>query len=239
MGRQAKAGRCLERLVKMAIPTLQAAERRCPRQGRGDKPKIPEWVMAALIMIAVLKKKKTKSAQFRFLCEQKAEIARWLGERRFPSRPTYFRRYRRAHRLLRKAIQLQGERAMAEEADVHPRLVEREAEELEPADDGLVHCQTLVLCAERKLGAEVEEVQAVGVHHRRDLVADPHRRAGVEAADEHGALPARLRAQVLAQRAVDVLGDLEHLLGHDRCDRDLEMSEQLRAEQLCRDDSAA
>src|SRR5207302_1143218 len=51
--------------------------------------------------------------------------------------------------------------------------------------------------------------------------------------------PARLRAQVLAQRTVDVLGDLEHLLGHDRCDRDLEVSEQLRAEQLCRDDSAA
>ena len=82
-------------------------------------------------------------------------------------------------------------------------------------------------------------MQAVGVHRRFDLVADPDRRAGVEAADEDGALPACLRAQVLAQRPVDVLGHLEHLLGYDRCHRDLEVSEQLRAEQLRRDDSAA
>jgi hypothetical protein len=114
MGRQAKAGRCLESLVRMAIPTLQAAERECPRTGRGDKPTIPEWLMAALIMIAVLQKKKTKSAQYRFLCERQPDLARWLGVRLFPSRATYFRRYRRAHRFFGKAVQLQGERAIAE-----------------------------------------------------------------------------------------------------------------------------
>jgi hypothetical protein len=114
MGRQAKAGRCLESLLRMAIPTLKAAERECPRQGRGAKPTIGEWLMAALIMLAVLNKKKSKSAQYRFLCEQRIEIARWLGDDRFPSRPTYFRRYRKAHRFWGKAIQLQGQRAIAE-----------------------------------------------------------------------------------------------------------------------------
>lgn len=114
MGKQARAGRCLESLVRMAIPTLKAAERQCRRQGRGAKPTIPEWLLAALIMIAVLKKKKTKSAQYRFLCEQRADIARWLNDKAFPSRPTYFRRYRRAQRLLRQAIKLQGERAIAD-----------------------------------------------------------------------------------------------------------------------------
>ena len=88
MGRQAKAGRCLESLVRMAIPTLQAAERQCPRTGPGDKPDIPEWVMLALIMIGVLKKKKTKAAQYRFLCEQRTQIAEWLGDRHFPARST-------------------------------------------------------------------------------------------------------------------------------------------------------
>jgi Transposase DDE domain len=114
MGRQAKAGRCLESLVRMAIPTLKAAERECPRQGRGAKPTIAEWLMASLIMIAVLHKKKSKSAQYRFLCEQRTTIADWLGDKSFPSRPTYFRRYRKGHRFWRQAIQLQGERAIAE-----------------------------------------------------------------------------------------------------------------------------
>jgi hypothetical protein len=114
MGRPAKAGPCLKRVVALAIPLLQAAERACPRQGRGAKPTIPDWLIAALIMIALLKKKKTKSAQYRFLRGRQAEIAGWLGERRFPSRATYFRRYRGAHRLYRTAVQLQGEKAIAE-----------------------------------------------------------------------------------------------------------------------------
>ena len=114
MGRQAKAGPCLKRLVTMALPMLQAAERQCPRKGRGAKPKIPDWLIAALIMYSVLKKKKTKSAQYRFLCQRRSEIADWLGDRRFPSRATYFRRYRRAHRFFRVAVRLQGERAVAE-----------------------------------------------------------------------------------------------------------------------------
>jgi Transposase DDE domain len=114
MGRQARAGRCLESLVRMAIPTLKAAERECPRQGRGAKPTIAEWLMASLIMIAVLNKKKSKSAQYRFLCEQRPNIAHWLGDDHFPSRPTYFRRYCKAHRFWRKAIQLQGQRAITE-----------------------------------------------------------------------------------------------------------------------------
>jgi hypothetical protein len=114
MGRQAKAGRCLKRLVRMAIPMLQAAERQCPRKGRGAKPRIPDWLIAALIMYSVLKKKKTKSAQYRFLAQHRSEIADGLADRRFPSRATYFRRYRQAHRFYRVAVRLQGERAVAE-----------------------------------------------------------------------------------------------------------------------------
>ncbi len=114
MDRRAKEGTVLARLVKMALPTLQEAERQCPRTGRGDRPKIPDWLIAALIMIVVLVKKKTKSAQYRYLREHRKEIAEWLGDKRFPSRSTYFRRYRRAHRLQPTAIRLQGELAVAE-----------------------------------------------------------------------------------------------------------------------------
>lgn len=114
MGTRATAGTRLVTLVKMAVPLLKRAEHQCPRTGPGAKPKIPDWVMAALIMIAILKRKKSKSAQYRFLDEKRQEIAVWLGNRRFPSRATYFRRYRQAHRLYRAAIRLQGQKAATE-----------------------------------------------------------------------------------------------------------------------------
>jgi hypothetical protein len=114
MGRRARAGTILAELAKLAVPLLKAAEQEAPRTGPGDRPDIPDWLMAGLIMIALLKRKKTKSAQYRFLDEHRAALAEWLGNDRFPSRATYFRRYRRAHRLYRAAIALQGHKAIAE-----------------------------------------------------------------------------------------------------------------------------
>jgi hypothetical protein len=114
MGQRAKAGTCLVTLVRIAIPLCQQAERQCPRTGPGKPPDFPDWQMAVLIMVAILKRKKAKSAQYRFLTEHRRDLQAWLGMTRWPVRSTYFERYRRAHRLFRAAIRLQGERAVAE-----------------------------------------------------------------------------------------------------------------------------
>jgi len=98
----------------MAIPLSRAAERQYPRTGPGRPPDFAAWGMAVLIMTAVFKKKKSKSAQYRFLQEHRRELMAWLGLDAFPSRTTYFDRYRRAHRLVRAAIRRQGEKAVAE-----------------------------------------------------------------------------------------------------------------------------
>jgi hypothetical protein len=116
MGKRATAGTCLHALAKMAVPLLREAERQCPRTGPGAKPDIPDWFIGMLIMIAVLKRKKSKSAQFRFVTDETnrrliAEIAGWSE---FPSRSTFFRRYRRSHQLFRAAVKRQGEKAVAE-----------------------------------------------------------------------------------------------------------------------------
>jgi len=122
MGRCATAGTCLRALVRMAIPLCREAERQCPRTGPGRPPEIPDWVLAVLIMIGVLKRKKTKSSQYRFLEKHRRELQRWLGTRLFPARSTYFDRYRRAQRLYEEAIRLQGLKAI-EEGLADPTIV--------------------------------------------------------------------------------------------------------------------
>jgi hypothetical protein len=55
MGQRAEAGTCMAEWVRLAVPSPTAAEDPPPRTGPGDKPHPPEWLIAALLMIAVLK----------------------------------------------------------------------------------------------------------------------------------------------------------------------------------------
>jgi len=111
---RAMEGTCLAKLVRMAIPICQAAEKQCPRDGPGRPPDYPDWQIAVLIMTAFLKKKKSKSAQYRFLLEHRKEFKRLLQIKGFPARSTYFDRYSRAHGLFEVAIRLQGQRGLDE-----------------------------------------------------------------------------------------------------------------------------
>lgn len=110
-------GATLGQLLGMAVPQLRAAERRAtPRTGPGRPPVYADWQVAAMIMLAVLKKKKSKSAQYRFLLENRAQILPPLGLTRMIGRSEYFERYRRAHRLFADAVRGQGRTALAEHA---------------------------------------------------------------------------------------------------------------------------
>lgn len=111
---RAKEGTCLETLVRMAVPLCQAAERQCPRTGPGRRPAFADWQIAALIMTAVLARRKSKSAQYRYLSERRVWLQELLKLDDFPARSTYFDRYLRAHRLFQEAVLLQGRRAIAE-----------------------------------------------------------------------------------------------------------------------------
>jgi hypothetical protein len=114
MRARAMEGACLATLVQMAVPLCRAAERQCPRTGPGRPPDFADWVMAVLIMTAILKKKKSKSVQYRFLHEYRDAFMDWLKIETFPGRTTYFDRYRGDYRLFEVAIRLQGQKAVAE-----------------------------------------------------------------------------------------------------------------------------
>lgn len=112
MPRCAREGTPLEALVMSAVPICQLAEAASPRSGPGRKPDIPDWVMAVLIMVAVLKRKKSKSSQYRFLRAHRTQLLETLKTDHFPARSTYFDRYRRVWRLYEQAIRIEGDRAV-------------------------------------------------------------------------------------------------------------------------------
>lgn len=112
MRRRATDGAPLDELVSRSIPLCQQAERECPRTGPGRKPTIPDWVLAVMIMVSVMLRKKTKSAQFVWWTQHRTEFTRWLPGQAMPSRSTFYERYRRVHRVFRQAIVLQGHEAV-------------------------------------------------------------------------------------------------------------------------------
>ena len=122
----AKEGTDLVALVRQAIPFCQEAERLCPRTGPGRRPTIPDWVLAVLIVIAVLKLRKSKSAQFRFIKSHRQELLAVLRTDCLPGRTTYFERYRRAWKLYEVAIRLAGQFALKKDfTDAHCVAVDK------------------------------------------------------------------------------------------------------------------
>src|SRR5689334_11502196 len=110
MATRATDGTCLAVLVRMAKPLCQSAERvALPRRGPGRPPLFADWAIALLIMVCVLRKKKSKSSQYRFIQEHRAELTEWIGlSAGLPRRSAFFARYRRAWKPYEVAIRLQG-----------------------------------------------------------------------------------------------------------------------------------
>jgi hypothetical protein len=103
----------LRELIEIAVPICQRAERAIPRCGPGKKPDFPDWALAALIIVAVVQRKTSKSSQYRYLKVRASQLVKSLKLPRFPARSTYFERYRRAWLVFQKAIQLEGRAAIA------------------------------------------------------------------------------------------------------------------------------
>lgn len=110
----AREGTILAQLIRLSVPLVKAAEKKLPRTGPGAPPRYPEWQMAVLIMVAVAARRKSKSAQFRYLHERRKLLIDLLGMDGFPVRSTFFGRYRRAYAIFQESVRLQGYRAIKE-----------------------------------------------------------------------------------------------------------------------------
>ncbi len=116
MNRFAMEGGHLTRLVRGAAALCRVAQRSVPRVVAGRPPTFASWQIGVLILVAVIHRRKSKCAQYRFLEGHRDHLLRHLQSvlhlQLLPSRATYMRRYPDAHRLFAKAIDLGGRRAL-------------------------------------------------------------------------------------------------------------------------------
>src|SRR5262245_20424184 len=98
----------LEQLILLALPLFRQAGCSCPRTGPGRKPKYGDEQIAVMILCGVLKKKKSKSAQYRFVQKNGDMFKRLLKLDTLPARSRFFARYGLVWPVVQKAVALQG-----------------------------------------------------------------------------------------------------------------------------------
>ena len=103
----------LRHLINLAVPVCRRAEAGLPPRGPGRPLEIPEWAVAAMVLIALAKRLATKSAQYRYLRAHAAPLVARLGLDRFPARSTYFARYRTAALIMAEATAVHTAHAAA------------------------------------------------------------------------------------------------------------------------------
>jgi hypothetical protein len=119
MCRFARDGRHLANLVSEAAAVCRAADVALPKSNGPGRPEVyQQWQIASLILLAITRRCKSKSSQYRFLQKHADEWRVLLRDvlllESLPGRATYMRRYGRCHPLLAKAILIGGRRALQE-----------------------------------------------------------------------------------------------------------------------------
>lgn len=108
----AKDGASLDQCVRISVAACRHAERACPRTGPGRKPDVPDWVVALMVLVGVMHRKKTRAAQFAFWRAHVSQFAAWLPGERLLSRSQFYDRSRRIAALLEAAIDQLGKQAV-------------------------------------------------------------------------------------------------------------------------------
>jgi DDE family transposase len=108
----AKDGASLDQCVSIASSACKHAERACPRTGPGRKPDVPDWVVAVMVIVGVMHRKKSRAAQYAFWKARDPQFGDWFPGERILSRAQFYERARRLGALLRVAIQRLGAQAV-------------------------------------------------------------------------------------------------------------------------------
>ena len=102
----------LREMIAVAEPLCRDAAKQLARSGPGRKPVIPDWFLALMIMIAISKGKKSKAAQLHFWSYHHLLLEPFCEGWGFPSRSTFYDRYRRIWEIFEIAIELHTKKAI-------------------------------------------------------------------------------------------------------------------------------
>lgn len=108
----AKDGASLDSCVAIASRACEQAQRKFPRTGRGRRPDVPDWVVAVMVVVGVMHRKKTRAAQYAFWEVRQEQFARWFPDSRLLSRSQFYERARNLAGLLSAAIKRLGRHAI-------------------------------------------------------------------------------------------------------------------------------
>jgi len=112
MSVHAKDGKLLDDIVALAIQNCRCCEIGIKGRVRGRPPLTPYWVLAAMIAVGIILRKKSKTSQYTWWDSHRSQFARWFANEKFPGRSTFFDRYRKTNELFCAAIKQQGEAAI-------------------------------------------------------------------------------------------------------------------------------
>lgn len=109
---RAKEGALLNRCVAIASAACIEAELECPRSGPGRKPEVPDWMVAVMVVVGVMHRKKTRAAQYAFWQARETLFRHSFPGERLLSRSQFYERARRAAPLLSAAMKRLGTHAV-------------------------------------------------------------------------------------------------------------------------------
>lgn len=112
MSLRAKEGAPLDRCVAIAAAVCKQAAAKSLRMGPGRKPIVPDWIVAVMVVIGVLHRKKTRAAQYLFWRARQEDFARWFPGEQMLSRSQFYDRAARVAPLVQLAILHLGRRAV-------------------------------------------------------------------------------------------------------------------------------
>ena len=102
----------LVNVIEVALSLCQQAQKELACNRRGRPTVIPDWFIAVMIAVAVAKGKISKASQLRFWDKHRWLLEDVLEGWEFPSKSTYYQRYRRCWKLFERAIEIHTRKAI-------------------------------------------------------------------------------------------------------------------------------
>lgn len=112
MSKCAKEGASLDDCVAIVCSACRQAGASPVRCGPGRRPIVSDWIVAVMVVVAVLHRKKTRQSQYAFWLARRGQWEEWFPNERLLSRSQFYERARRLAPLLARAIRRLGTHAV-------------------------------------------------------------------------------------------------------------------------------